>query len=280
MKTPIAKWIQGIAIVSNACRFAVLADTTTSFSPSCIPGSPQTAFPNCDHFLNFGNTCPYLSTDQAREECLCNQDYVNSLFGCESEMRVCYEGDSLDDDYQSALSSWHSLCDTFLPSTLTVTTPPLSQITENYLATCQAEQDACSTMQLLQDNCDNSFTEANAAYTSCLCQPRWLSLDYTCEFEGNRSCLGVPATLSNMIGYDCPNFQDVIGTGLPASGSVITLSGPTSSAAITPSPSRTAMTASQTATTTKSSEGAHRGAHRWLLGLLCPSFWALYIAVT
>jgi hypothetical protein len=83
MKTPIAKWIQGITIVSNACRFAVLADTTTSFSPSCIPGSPQTAFPNCDHFLNFGNTCPYLSTDQAREECLCNQDYVNSLFGYE-----------------------------------------------------------------------------------------------------------------------------------------------------------------------------------------------------
>jgi hypothetical protein len=74
------KWIYSFVIVSNICSSA-LADTSSLFSPSCVPGSQQTAFPNCNHFLYFGNTCPYLPTNQAWKECLCNQDYINSLFG-------------------------------------------------------------------------------------------------------------------------------------------------------------------------------------------------------
>jgi hypothetical protein len=82
MQSILMKWIYNFAIVSNICS-SVLADTSSSFSPSCVPGSQQTAFPNCNHFLNFGNTCPNLPTDQAWKECLCNQDYINSLFGYE-----------------------------------------------------------------------------------------------------------------------------------------------------------------------------------------------------
>jgi hypothetical protein len=80
MQSISMKWIYSFAIVSNICS-SVLADISSSFSPSCVPGSQQTAFPNCNHFLNFGNTCPNLPTDQAWKECLCNQDYINSLFG-------------------------------------------------------------------------------------------------------------------------------------------------------------------------------------------------------
>lgn len=64
------------------------------------------------------------------------------------------------------------------------------------------------------DNCEYSYSDASASFTSCVCQPNWLVADYECEFVGNTSCLGIPATLSNLLGYDCPNFQSVIGNGL------------------------------------------------------------------
>ena len=129
-------------------------------------------------------------------------------------MRVCFQDGHLDYAYQSALSLWHSLCNTFLPPSLAVTTPPLGTITATYRPLCPGAVDACQTAQLLYDNCGNTFKTPDAAFTSCVCQPRFLSLDYQCNFAGNTSCLGIPATLSNLIGYGCPNFQSIIGTGL------------------------------------------------------------------
>ncbi|KAE9379449.1 hypothetical protein N431DRAFT_500027 [Stipitochalara longipes BDJ] len=258
-----------IAFASNILSYRSLADSTSSFSVSCVPGSQQTVFPACNHFLNFGNTCPNLPTDEAWKECLCNQDYINSLFGCESEVRLCFQDGDQDYQYQSALSLWHSLCNTFLPSSLTITTPLLSTITAEYRPLCPDEEQACQTARLIYDNCGMSFTNHDAPFTSCYCQPGWLSLDYQCEFLGNTSCAGIPATLSNLIGYDCPNFQDIIGTGLPTSGSVVTISGQsmTSNSLITPAPSRTATTASQTATM-KSSEGCRSRVSTYLIWIV------------
>jgi len=127
---------------------------------------------------------------------------------------LCLGNDAEDVNYQEALSAWHSLCNTFLPSSLTITTPPLSTITATFVDNCPAEAKACETAKLIYDNCGISFTNFGAPFTSCYCQPAWLSLDYQCEYVGNTSCAGIPATLSELVGYDCPNFQEVIGTGL------------------------------------------------------------------
>lgn len=132
---------------------------------------------------------------------------------CESEMRLCFEDNSLDDTYQSALSLWHSLCNTFI--TFSPTTPAVSAINTSYDALCgNAIEEDCTTAQIILEQCSNSHTD-NVLFTSCLCQPQFLSLDYTCEFLGNTSCLGVPATLSSLAGYQiCPNFGEIIGTGI------------------------------------------------------------------
>src|SRR5450756_2238356 len=83
MKDIIAIWIYINSIIWIIFSFGTFAETTTPLSASCVQGSQQTALPNCNHFLNFGNTCPYLSTDQEWKQCICNQDYINSLFGCD-----------------------------------------------------------------------------------------------------------------------------------------------------------------------------------------------------
>jgi hypothetical protein len=136
---------------------------------------------------------------------------------CESEMRVCFESDRLDINYEEALSLWHSLCNTF--TTFSPSTPPVSVISSNYDAFCIDNNlhSACATAQLLSDQCESSFSSDNGGFTSCLCQPRFLSLDYSCEYLGNTSCLGIPATMSNLIGYPCPNFAPIIGTGIVSS---------------------------------------------------------------
>lgn len=128
-------------------------------------------------------------------------------------MRLCFEDNYFDSDYEKYLGQWHSVCDTFLGSAVTkITTPPLSTLTAIYDTACNPQ--ACQTAKLLFDGCTHSFSNDDAPFTSCLCQPRWIVADYECAFIGNTSCKGIPATLSNLVGYDCPNFQSVIKTGL------------------------------------------------------------------
>jgi len=243
-----------ISILSIILSSDVSAVTPTSlFTTSCVPGSQQTSFPNCNNFNNYA-TCADKSTDQEWKSCLCNQDYLNSLFGCESEMRLCFESDRLDTTYEEALSLWHSLCNTF--TTFSASTPPVSVVSASYDIFCgdNGVQSACTTASLLFDQCTSSFSSNNARFTSCLCQPRFLSLDYSCEYLGNTSCLGIPATAPNMVGYPCPNFAEIIGTGI-ASQSVVTVSLPNTITGpiVTPAPSSTIGTPIATATSTSKS---------------------------
>jgi hypothetical protein len=126
-------------------------------------------------------------------------------------MRLCFEDNWLDPSYESALSQWHSLCNTFI--TFSPTTPPVSTITVSYDALCNGVEEACATAKLLFDQCDGSYTN-DVHFTSCVCQTRFLILDYSCEYLGNTSCLDILANTSLLLGYNCPDFAAVIGTGI------------------------------------------------------------------
>jgi hypothetical protein len=129
-------------------------------------------------------------------------------------MRVCFESNQLGPNYGEALSLWHSLCNTF--TTFSYSTPQVNAFSTDFNALCidNNAYSACVTAQEIYDDCSNSFSSDNVRLTSCFCQPRYLSLDYTCEFIGNTSCLGIPAITSNLQGYACPNFAAIIGTGI------------------------------------------------------------------
>jgi hypothetical protein len=95
----------------------------------------------------------------------------------------------------------------------TPTTPILSSITVSYDPdACPAASTACGQMDYSRSQCLlTGHTSDTTAFSSCLCNPAILSLEYTCSVLGNVSCLQVPAHLDSMTGYSyCNNINDVL----------------------------------------------------------------------
>ena len=67
------------AAVTIAFAFVSLARAETSFSTSCFAGSPVSAFPGCNAFLNTGEKCGAVRDRPGKQACLCNQSYLDSL---------------------------------------------------------------------------------------------------------------------------------------------------------------------------------------------------------
>lgn len=57
---------------------AATALTTASFS--CQTGVSITTFPSCDDFLNTNEACA-VRDNPSKRECLCNQKYLDALYG-------------------------------------------------------------------------------------------------------------------------------------------------------------------------------------------------------
>ena len=128
---------------------------------------------------------------------------------CESELHICLENDGADQVFQEAAFSWHQDCDSYISHqpTTPVVTPLASYVGDDY---CFSTVDAaCVSAEVLLDNCIK-FAGDDARFTSCTCDPAIVRLEYTCQFLGNTSCLGAEATLSEVIGYSCSNFGQVM----------------------------------------------------------------------
>src|SRR5439155_14855 len=81
---------------------------------------------------------------------------------------------------------------------------------------CQDIRSACFTAKNLIDECITYAGDTTTeSWSSCTCRSSFLRMDYSCEYMGNKTCLGIGATLSSVWGYiGCDNFASVIGTGL------------------------------------------------------------------
>ncbi|KAM5358812.1 hypothetical protein ACJZ2D_014953 [Fusarium nematophilum] len=231
------------------------AATTISTSWACNAGSDVTTFPACNLFLNSGDSCATVLDRPGKQDCLCNQDYLDSLYGCENELRLCFLNDDLDSTFESGILSWESLCGsvvTFSPTTLAA-----SAYTAHPEELCGEVKKACLTAKNLLNECLSYVSERDtSSFSSCTCRPQLLRLDYSCEYIGNASCLATDVALTSLSGYSwCDNFASVIGTGLPAVGE-ITQSDlqelPSSTAEI-----RSTAVSEPAPTSTKSSSGSH-----------------------
>lgn len=61
-----------------AITSVVAAYTTLGTSLTCVPGSPVSAAPSCDFFLESINTCAALTDRQSQRACLCIQNIFNA----------------------------------------------------------------------------------------------------------------------------------------------------------------------------------------------------------
>ena len=146
-----------------------------------------------------------------------SENHANIL-SCESEQRLCYGNDNLDQLMQSELEIWNSACDSKI--TFSPTTPVLSSLASTYDEQyCTSAASACQIGVAGLQSCSISYLGKDAQkYSSCYCAPSLLSAEYTCGFLGNASCMQIPATLTNLIQHKyCDNFMSVLGSG---SGSV------------------------------------------------------------
>lgn len=134
------------------------------------------------------------------------------FFSCNNEERLCIGATSLDYDFRNDYNCWYSICDHFISHTPSLA--PLSSITAPYdVAFCTTARDACREMKNSRSLCQIGYTRGDptASASSCFCSPPVLSLEYTCSFLGNISCIQVPGHFTRMTGWTlCENFEDVL----------------------------------------------------------------------
>ena len=137
-----------------------------------------------------------------------------NIIRCESEQRICFGNDRLDPVFETGISVWHSICDPLI--TFTPTTAPISTIVRTWDPdVCTTAHSACDKQNALISSCSDH--SKGTAFFPCVCQPSILSLQYTCEFIGNVSCLLTSAATTNMAAYHfCSNLPAVLGSA-PAS---------------------------------------------------------------
>ena len=58
---------------------AVRAQTASYSVQSCAAGSPITAVPACDPFLQGKPICPRVGDEASQKACLCKQDVINVI---------------------------------------------------------------------------------------------------------------------------------------------------------------------------------------------------------
>ena len=131
---------------------------------------------------------------------------------CNNEQRLCLGATSIDYGYTNDYNCWYSICDPILRHTPTLA--PLSSITAPYeVGFCSTAKAACRAMSGSRSLCAIDYTsgEPTTSVSDCLCAPPVLSLEYTCSFLGNISCIQVPAHFTSMSGWTyCDNFADVL----------------------------------------------------------------------
>ncbi|UPL00839.1 hypothetical protein LCI18_011773 [Fusarium solani-melongenae] len=187
------------------------ASAETLPSLSCAAGSEVTAHPECDSFLSSGDACATVLDRPGKEDCLCHQEYLDSLYGCENELRLCYRREDLGVNFDRVRELWTSLCGSVI--TFDPTTAPPSSYEPYPDQLCLDLKSKCVNAGNIFRGCvsENDVSKIS----SCTCQPKLLRDAYSCMYLIRTTCLGLEATLSNVPGYECDNFESVIGTGLP-----------------------------------------------------------------
>ncbi|KAM6527677.1 hypothetical protein FALCPG4_008726 [Fusarium falciforme] len=162
------------------------ASAETLPSLSCAAGSEVTAHPECDSFLSSNDACATVMDRPGKEDCLCHQEYLDSLSGCENELRLCYRREDLGVNFDRARELWNSLCGSVI--TFDPTTAPPSSYEPYPDQLCKNIKTRCAeARKLLRECTDYTSDKDTSKFSSCTCRPTLLREAYSCASAGFQS---------------------------------------------------------------------------------------------
>ncbi|KAK3681765.1 hypothetical protein B0T22DRAFT_301064 [Podospora appendiculata] len=243
-----------------------MATTASALSLSCAPGSTMSAFPHCDFWQHTSDVCGPVTPKEKKKECLCQQPVIDSLYGCESELRLCFLDHDMDSGQEEAISLWHSVCDTFVTVPITTASVVALTTTMDQVSCIERVQDACSSAKMANSEC--ATLTGDAEFSSCVCDPQKIRNEYTCEYLYDVSCNSKTGDVSTMLAATlCDNFNSVIASATASAtvstvhltdtvtsttlspGSTISTSGPELTTTTEPTPTTDSITPDFTITT-------------------------------
>ncbi|KAF2473724.1 uncharacterized protein BDR25DRAFT_352228 [Lindgomyces ingoldianus] len=205
---------------SKALPKQYYSSTTRFPQTSCLNPVAQTAsdYGKCSSLVSeFARRIVYLPTGNAERNLRVHssesslqkrEDMRLTIHRCENESNFC-NGMNNGDTWNDLADSWHSACDSRI--TFSPTTPALSTYSSIDILACSTAWDGCISQSAEVVKC-RTFSTQESQLTSCMCRPAVLSAAFTCSYYANVSCQLVPATLSNVAGYEyCSGFMDVVG---------------------------------------------------------------------
>ncbi|OQU98774.1 hypothetical protein CLAIMM_04504 [Cladophialophora immunda] len=172
----------------------------------CLPGSGLKELSGCIKWTRLRDECGGKDSEEAKLECLCTQEYLSSLYDCESDVQRCLASHRFDSSFQANIDEWHSQCDDRVNSTMT--TPPLPTITQTYdFGACSRLYQSCLRGDYETRLCSDRYLPSSSlSYASCVCQPPVYSLFSECQYNGNISCKRTTAAESNIMGYSICSY--------------------------------------------------------------------------
>lgn len=113
-----------------------------------------------------------------------------------------------DSQFESRVRRWHSTCDSRLPSSTSLTTPPVTSLTATYdFGACNRLYQSCASADYETNKCSQTWIPTSSlSYVSCACQPPVYSLFSECQYNGNISCKRTTAAESNIMGYSICSY--------------------------------------------------------------------------
>lgn len=131
-----------------------------------------------------------------------------TFFSCKDDVRRCLESHMFDSQFDSRVRRWHSTCDSRLPSTASLTTPPVTSLTATYdFGACNRLEESCVSAGYEINKCSQTWMPTSSlSYVSCACQPPVYSLFSECQYNGNISCKRTTAAESNIMGYSICSY--------------------------------------------------------------------------
>jgi hypothetical protein len=128
------------------------------------------------------------------------------ILSCASDVRRCLESYMFDPAFNQKIKQWHSTCDKYIRSSMTIPIEPTITTTYDFGA-CTRLQQSCLSADYETNLCSNKYLPTSSlSYASCACQPPVYSLFSECQYNGNISCKQATGVESNIIGYSVCSY--------------------------------------------------------------------------
>lgn len=209
-----------IRITQLLILFTLWSLSNAGFMPPaelCLPSSHLKELSGCIAMTKKEDECAAKETKDEKLDCYCTQEMLSSIFAyvylppsstpqpdlrtssianlltllsCQDDVRRCLESHMFDAQFDSRVRRWHSTCDSRLPSTTSLTTPPVTSLTATYdFGACNRLYQSCASADYETNKCSQTWMPTSGlSYVSCACHPPVYSLFSECQYNGNISC--------------------------------------------------------------------------------------------